>query len=273
MGARGHKEKKVSRRQQKNNFKRYAPWLVAVLVLVVVVLYIGINWQISFKRSATVGIVDQFYNQSPGFTDNATKMLDKLGINYEVYKDSEVTVELYKKLPTFGYKLLIMRVHSGINPELHHSVFLFTAENYTTQEYTYEQLTDQIRPGVIDLSRPNNPVFSVGPLFVLSSMMDRFNGTLIIISSCYGLNNTLLADSLIDKGASSIVSWTYLVGLDRTDTAILGFLKAYLEDGLTINESVETAIKGVGPDSTYDSTLKYYPDIAGTNTWNSTKIS
>jgi hypothetical protein len=120
---------------------------------------------------------------------------------------------------------------------------------------------------VLDISTKANPVFSVGPLFVSSSMMGSFNGSLIVVSSCYGMHNTQLADSLIRKGASALISWDELVSLDHTDDGIYSLTKAFIGDGLTINASVSSAMSSVGPDPSFGSILEYYPSANGTETW------
>jgi hypothetical protein len=157
-----------------------------------------------------------------------------------------------------GYKLIILRVHAGINEGLGNSTFLFTSENYSQQRYAEEQLTDQIRPGVINLQEKDNPVFSIGPAFFLNSMKGNFQGTTIVISSCYGLHNDLLAKALVAKGTSSVIGWENLVSLDHTDRAAMLLSKYLLEDGLTVKEAVDRVTAEVGKDSS-GSSLEYYP--------------
>jgi len=262
--------------KQKRTEKRHAkkrsikPFLLigilAAVIVGVVFLYSGLIWSPQ-KQAATVGIVDQFYNQSSDFTDAMVTFLQSKNITYELHTNQEVNVELYRKLPTFGYRMIILRVHSGISEGYEQPTFLFTAENYSNEKYTYEQLTDQIKPGVIDISTKANPVFSIGPLFVSSSMEGNFNGSLIVISSCYGMHNTQLADSLIRKGASALISWDELVTLDHTDSGVLSLTRAFIEGGLTINASVSSVMESVGPDPAYGSVLEYYPSTSGTDSW------
>lgn len=265
------KQKKFEKRKEhKPKKRRIWPFLligiIAVVAIGTVVLYSGSIWPPTAKAT-TVGIVDQFYNDSSDFTNNLVVFLQSKNITYQLFKDQEVTVDLYRKLPTFGFKLLILRVHCGISEAYEHPTFMFTTENYSTSKYTYEQLTDQIKPGVLDIASKENPVFSVGPLFVSSSMQGNFNGSLVVISSCYGMYNTLLANSFINKGASGLISWDDLVSLDHTDDGIFLFTRTFIEDGLTVSSSVTSVMQMVGADPTYHSVLEYYPSTSGSETW------
>jgi len=264
------KQKRAEKKKGHAKKRRLWPFLligiIAVVAVGVIILFSGSIWPPQ-TQAATVGIVDQFYNESPGFTDDMVAFLQSKNITYELHTNQEVNVELYRQLPTFGYRLIILRVHCGISEGYEQPTFMFTTENYSTSKYTYEQLTDQIKPGVIDIATKDNPVFSVGPLFVSSSMQGDFNGSLIVISSCYGLHNALLADSLINKGASGLISWDELVSLDHTDDGIFLLTRAFIEDGLTISGSVTSVLQMVGADPIYHSVLGYYPSTSGADTW------
>lgn len=258
-------KKRPAKKRSMKPFLLIGIGVLAVVIVGVVFLYSG-AFRPPQTQAATVGIVDQFYNESPAFTDNIVAFLQSKNITYELHTNQEVNVELYKELPTFGYRLIILRVHCGISEGYEQPTFMFTTENYTNDKYVYEQVTDQIKPGVIDINKKEDAVFSVGPLFVSSSMEGNFNGSLIIISSCYGMHNTQLADSLIRKGASALISWNGS-SLDHTDDGIYSLTKAFIGDGLTINASVSSARSSVGPDPSFGSVLEYYPSANGTETW------
>jgi len=212
------------------------------------------------KPTAVVGIVDQFYNESPSFTDQAVRFLDGRGISVKVHRDEEVNVELYRNLATYGYRLIILRVHAGVCGRLEgNPTFLFTAQQYTTGSYMFEQLTDQIRSGVLDPDMPENPVFAVGPMFVKMSMEGDFEGATIVLSSCLGLYTTHLADALVDRGTGAFISWDGKVRLEHTDEACMLLLKALIDEEMTMAEAVQKVIREVGPDSQYGCILKYYP--------------
>jgi len=216
------------------------------------------------RPSAMVGVLDQFYGESSSFTEEASRLLMARGLSVRIHKNDEVTVDLYRRLPTYGYKLIILRVHAGVSERLpEHPTFLFTSEPYSTSKYVFEQLSDEIMGGVLNPEAGEKSVFTVGPMFVKVSMQGTFDGAAIILSSCLGLYNEHLARALIDKGASVFVSWNERVTLDHTDKAVLVLLRALIVEKTSVEEAVRRAMKEVGPDQTYKSFLTYYPSSRG----------
>lgn len=208
-----------------------------------------------------VGIVDQFYSKSPEFTDRAVALLSKHNVSYGLHTDSDVNVSLYRNLPSYGYNLIVLRVHAGINQGIGGAVFLFTAEPFSQYRYVYEVNTSQLAPGMISLEGPEGMLFTVGPQFVKRSMQGDFNGATLVLSSCYGLNNTVLADALRQKGALHVIAWDGLVSLDQTDRAILELLSNIVEGGLSPGEALAALDDGAKKDPYYGSTLKIYPPV------------
>jgi hypothetical protein len=211
-----------------------------------------------------VTIVDLFYSSSPRFTDEVTAYLASKDITTNTFKDANITVDFYRQLPTYGYSLIVLRVHAGVlESDPTKPTFLFTEEPYNTYEYLVEQISDQVKSGKIN---PDNsaeePVFTVGPLFV-RNMNGHFNDSIIVLSSCLGLYTPQLAQAFIDQGAQAFISWDEKVGLAHTDEACLVLLHSLIEEEMTISEAVDKAMTDVGPDTAYTSVLRYYPQKAG----------
>lgn len=235
------------------------PWIV-ISVSIIVIAYVGWRWISPTARAPSVGIVDQFYSQSPDFTDRVVTFLEGQSITYKLHKDAEVTVELYRNLPTFGYKLIILRVHAGVSMGAEQKTAMFTSQEYNADDYFVEQLLDQVGQGIF--GGVETPVFTVSPNFVTNCMKGDFQNAIVVLSSCWGLHNTLLAEALRERGASSFIGWDERVTLEHTDEATLVLLKALINERLTINEAVDKAMKEVGPDQAYSSKLKYHPEGA-----------
>lgn len=166
-GRRSKAAKGRLRKNGKHGRKTLPTWIVVISLLSIVLIGLGLSVSrpfssskhaqsleaesqfTSFTPTAVVGIVDQFYNESPSFTDQAVRFLDGRGISVKVHRDEEVNVELYRNLATYGYRLIILRVHAGVCGRLEgNQTFIFTAQKYATGSYMFEQLTDQIRSGV-----------------------------------------------------------------------------------------------------------------------------
>jgi hypothetical protein len=81
------------------------------------------------------------------FIVQITKYLEGYDFKVDLYQGGDVTVELYRKLPTYEYQLIIFRVHSGLlgaDPKVTNRTWLFTAEPYSKMRRVTEQLTDQV---------------------------------------------------------------------------------------------------------------------------------
>lgn len=206
-----------------------------------------------------------FPNQT--FIEKATAILEQAGYAVDYYPGEKVTVELYRELPTYGHKLIILRVHStATGPQgQESSVKLFTSERYSKTKHLYEQLTDQL--GWLAFSgeewEKGNLYFGISPLFVSQSMKDSFQNTAIIMMGCEGLKNNEMAEALIQKGAKVYISWSDSVSASHTDTATTRLLQHLTTEKQTIKQAVENTMKQVGSDSAYESQLIYYPLEAG----------
>lgn len=206
-------------------------------------------------------IVDQvsltFPNQT--FIETAASTLTRAGYTVDYFSGENVTVDFYRTLPTRGYRLMMLRVHSAAKAlsgvmiaELH----LFTSEPYSKTRYALEQLRDEV--GTV-LYPPSEIYFAITPKFVQQCMKDKFEGTVIIMMGCDGLSATEMAEAFIEKGAKAYISWNRSVSASHTDQATTQLLQQLVTEGQTIKQAVENTIKEVGPDPNYDTTLEYYP--------------
>jgi len=250
--------------------------LITVIILITSLYYSQRAAKESVKPEASVSqaaIVDQLGAIYPNqdFIQEAYEDLTSAGLKVRIYMHDEVTTDFYRYLPSRGYKIIVLRVHSALPlkelvrrsyPIKGEPVFLFTNEPYDKNRYLSEQLTDQIVQVQVTNSSPS--YFGIGPEFVKQSMTGRFPRTLIILSGCAGLYSRDLADALIDRGASAIVSWNVLVELSQTDRAIAFLLKELCVEQLNVKQSIERTMSQVGPDPKYGATLMYYPSEA----WN-----
>ena len=214
-------------------------------------------------------IVDHLSLTAPNqtFIETATDTLKKAGYTVDYYPGEQVTVEFYRNLPTHGYDLILLRVHSAItvgSGPIQHSLGLFTCEVRSKTKYVYEQLTDQL----VGAKFPNEETmyFGISPLFVTRSMKGTFQDTPIIMMGCDGLAYATMAEAFIQKGAKVYISWTGDVLASHTDQATTQLLKHLLTEKQTIEQAVTETMKKVGSDPTHKSQLTYYPIKVGDQT-------
>jgi len=257
-------ELKTKIREEKKRVQRIGlAFTIAILIVVVFVsgsLIISMLNQPSTSSTSPLRavIVDHLSLTAPNqtFIQTATNILVQAGYTVDYYQGEKVTVELYRNLPTHGYKIVILRVHStGIYGQL------FTSESYDNTKYVYEQLTDR----VIRVTFDGNPpyYFGISPLFVNYDMKGNFQDTVIIMMGCNGLTNTDMAKAFVEKGAKVYVSWSESVLASHTDQATTQVLQHLILEKQTVKQAVDTTMSEVGPDPASKSQLIYYPLEAG----------
>ena len=204
-------------------------------------------------------IVDHLSLTAPNrtFIQTATNTLKQAGYAVDYYSSDEVTIELYRNLPSKDYKLIFLRVHSGNNQYDQGPIFLWTSEPYSRSKYVYEQLTDQLRP--TSSLKGDSAVFCIGPEFVRRSMRGQFQNAIVIGMGCETMKDTDLAKAFIEKGASIFIGWTEDVVSSHTDQATACLIKYVITHKQTIKQAVAEAMKKAGPDPACESLLVYYP--------------
>ena len=240
--------------------------VLAVLVLGLPGLLFGACSTFSPKLEARAAIIDQLHIHYPNqaFTEQITQELEDYGFQVDVYRDDEVTVDLFRKLPTYGYKLIIFRVHSGLlgaDPKVVNKTWLFTAEPYSKTSHITEQLTDQVTYAKVHDDDPW--IFAISAKFITESMEKQFDNTAIIMMGCDCLHFEDLAQAFIEKGASTYIAWDVSVVLNYVDNATPILIEKLCSKELTIETAVAETMNEKGPDPDYGAVLKYYPQQSG----------
>ncbi|MEM4649105.1 MAG: hypothetical protein QXP78_00370 [Candidatus Bathyarchaeia archaeon] len=205
-------------------------------------------------------IVDQLGLRYPNqaFINEAKIILGRAGFQVDVYSPEAVTVNLYKTISTKAYRLIVFRVHMGVNDEaIDKPVGLFTSESYNQFKYQVEQLKDWVASA--KAYGTEEVLFAVSPKFIKEATVLDYPGTIIILSGCFGLYSKALPQAFIDRGASAILGWNGLVTVSYVDEATLHLLKALCLEKLSIKEAVEAVMREIGPDPENHSILNYYP--------------
>ena len=145
---------------------------------------------------------------NPDFVAASTNLLEEAGYEVEYYEGQRVTVNFYKELPSRGFDLILLRVHSGVSREVDMAtgeisqmefVSLFTGEKYRQTLYLKEQQEQLVGAGRTPYD-PDTSYFGVGPRFIEQSMKGNFNGSTIIMMGCDGLKTPITAQALIQEG-------------------------------------------------------------------------
>jgi len=186
----------------------------------------------------------------------------------DLYTTKDVTVDFYKNLPSMNYEFIVIRTHSLREGSVGPSSSLFTGEHYTEEKYIRAQLFGQVGKGVPYLPQEveevgwqalaNQTYFVLGSKHVDDLMSGSFSSSVIIMGGCDTLSGPLLAESLILRGASSVVGWDGLVSASDNDRVIIALLNEIFVNKEKINNAVELVMQNFESHSKYSPILKYY---------------
>jgi len=216
-------------------------------------------------------IVDHLSLTQPNqtFVQTATNTLKQAGYTVDYYPGEEVTVEFYRSLPTHGYKIIILRVHSTAalrsgTEYVETPVSFFTSEPVSTNRYIYEQLTEQlVKVFYLPYSESDPSYFGITDNFIREGMNGKFNNTIIIMMGCDGLTNAEMAKAFLERGTKVYIGWNGPVLASYTDYSTTCLLQRLLIEKQTIDQALMETSTEIGADPAYNSLLLYYPLEAG----------
>jgi hypothetical protein len=244
-------------------------WVAGVGFIAVIIFGI---WLMTPRAQGTAdlraGLIDQLSPVYPNveFQSSVIADIESCGLPLDAYEGDQVDVDLYRTIGEDDFGVLVIRSHSGTlelpGSEDESVVALFTNEPYSESTHRAEQLLDRVlivRPFEGD----QELTFGVTPDFFRHSMRGRLPGTIVVIAGCSILNKTNMADALVSRGASVVVSFDRSVGLAHADGATALVVHHLLDEGMTVEDSVVAAMAEAGPDPEFGAVLKFYPASAG----------
>jgi len=241
--------------------------LVAILVLGIGCAALLLTWspppepRVPNGRAALLdSLAIEFPN--PVLSREIEEALREANFTLDVYSYWNVSVDLYRNLPTVVYRLIILRVHTAAyykeGRPVH--VALGTGEMYSERKYLSLQLKKRL--GALVLLTSDDRYFAIPPEFIESEMQGDFSGAIIIVGGCKGLITNVTARLLVERGASVVIGWDEDVTADHADRAIVCLVKR-LAAGDTVASAVAETMRLLGPDPKYGAKLKFYPPEAG----------
>ena len=244
----------------------------------------------SIYSSPKAIIIDQLYDDIPNryFTQRVVELLAGAGYAVDIVTTKDVTVDLYKKLPSLDYKFVVVRTHGAVDSD-QTTVTLFTGEKYDTERYISEQLFGQLKKGVPMLERTfstsvseslrniengtHKPItlsltdtvsrqgeyFAITPTFVDTAMNGEFSETVFVLGGCKTMHTDTLAQSLVKRGASMVVGWDNPVSSTDNDIAMIELLEKLFDDKMEMNDAMGSANKLLPiEDMSYPARLRNY---------------
>jgi hypothetical protein len=247
--------------------------VLALLLFCAFILPVGCGTATPTVREFKAAIVDQLYLREPNpeFVAKAKTLLESQGLKVDIWQGNDITVDFYRKLPSMGYRFILLRVHSGTLMELGDNntavempyTYLFTAEKYSTTRYVTDQLADKVSYAIMEEDTPE--VFAVNSEFIKSAK-GNFDNTFILSMGCESYRHDDLQKAFLAKGASVYIGWSDVVTLEHVDKVTLALLKAYCSGNMTIRQGIESVTAGLGVDPYFGSYLKFFPVATGSRT-------
>jgi hypothetical protein len=275
---------KASRGTQGKSLRGGSPWFAWLFVAIGVAGIVIFIRTVPMSQSppdhagnATAAIIDQLsasFHENEQFIANVTRELEDYGFDVDVYQGGNITVDFYRRLPTYGYKLIIFRAHSGIleqDGEVVPRTVLFTNEDYSESRYALEQVYGQLTMGGACQGCPM--MFGITPEFVRAKSVfgqdtdleGRFDDTVIVMMGCSGIVLPDLAEAFIDKGASIYLAWDRSVELYYVDEATPYLIRQLCSEELTVREAIHNTMDVIGADPNHGAELQLYYNPASHN--------
>jgi hypothetical protein len=212
--------------------------------------------------------------KNPTFKNSCTNILETAGFNVTYYPGENVTLDFYKNFAWQDYGLIVLRVHSAIIYGLgdNKSLCLFSSEllneskfNTPSAPYYEDVLDHRVVEAYFNETEQKEGIiyFAIAPGFI--EKYATFHNTVVIIMGCDGLKYNTTAGVFIYRGAKVCIGWDGFVSTSHTDNATTCLLQ-HLAQGDTVEEAVNKTMSEVGSDKLYNSSLKYYPQPAGSYT-------
>ena len=212
-------------------------------------------------------IIDHLSLSQPNqtFVENATAILEEAGYDVYYFGGHEVTVDLYRNLPSQNFSFIVFRVHSTAESSVENVtldwVVFFTNEPYSNLKYLSEQYNAELV--YVRFAYEDAPqYFGITPLFVKNKLNGNFEDATIIMMGCEGLKYYSMAEAFKKRGAKVYISWTGPVIAQHTDITTIHLLEQLLLERITVGEAITKVQKEVGPDPIFDSKIMFYPITA-----------
>ncbi|OGO17559.1 MAG: hypothetical protein A2Z15_08415 [Chloroflexi bacterium RBG_16_50_11] len=248
------------------NLKTRKRYLAVFLVLSLLITSMLIPCSQPLADTSTeprAAIIDQIsaFEPDPEFVSKAAAMLESAGFKVDVWQGQAVTVDFYRELPRYGYKLIVFRTHMsfyylGKDTSLIKGTALFSGETYSTNKHISEQLNDTVIKANITVDSPT--VFAINSKFITETMEGRFDGTVILMMGCISYYLDDMANAFIQKGASTYVGWDGKVILEHLNRVIVDLIDNLFINQMSIEMAVMQTMATIGPDPYCDASLRYY---------------
>lgn len=243
--------------------------LIIIIVITFLIIISGMTYYIlamssssSSQSKSTVlkaAIIDGLSEDipNPKLINEMRKVLESAGYTVMIFNGSNVNIELFKKLPTMDFSLIIMRLHGG---RIQQPIGLFIgsgifAEPFSENKYTYEYLSGYFLKGVAYVGEKE--YFVITPHYVSEKFEGKFSNSIIVVLSCYSMWDQVLASAFIERGASAFIGIDHKADVNYLDRVGLELVEL-LSQKIDVEEAVSRVLEDIGPDPATGARILYY---------------
>jgi hypothetical protein len=258
------KRSKYTKRSKKLSRKQLYGLVVVTLVVVSLLAVYSFYAQPTSEFKAV--LVDQLSLTWPNatFTEAMNNTLKASGYSLTYNEGSEVGVDFYRDLPTHGYKVILLRVHSALrqnDSKLTAPLDLFTSEPYSNKTHLDEQIPPHDWLDIVFYPGDSNRYFGITDSFVYNAMRGSLQDAVVILMGCNGMDgrgySRDIIGALVYRGAKVVIGWNDTVSAYNTDIATEKLLNHLLLENKTIKNAVDETNNEVAGQEKAE--LLYYP--------------
>jgi hypothetical protein len=249
--------------------------LALIGVALTVLLLVAVTWTVLRSEqqnadqtsSSDAALVDQLSSSYPNstFYFSANSMFHNNGWLLHYYAGIQISdnVDFYRSLPSYAFKIIILRAHTALAPDTK-ELAIFTSEEWSDAKAVTTYLLDIMdgKLARVRVTTNSTAYFGITPNFI-KALNGNFQNAIIVMMGCDGLANAKMAEAFIEKGAKAYIGWNGLVSTDHTDFATQQLLMHLIAEKETIGTAITETMSEVGNDPAYGSVLSYYPMQAG----------
>jgi hypothetical protein len=236
---------KAKNKGEPKNFAQNKRLIYATIAIITIIILASIFFYIHPNKPSQpkAAIIDQLsssqlsagsQHKNETFVKEVKELLYKRFSEIDYYSDN-ATVDQYSRLSSLGYKLIVWRVHSALDPENY--VAICSSERYDPGKY--EQYSgDQLK--LCNITGDPYLYFAITPYFIKECMSGSFEDTVIIFMSCNGLKEGYYktAETFIEKGVKVFISWNEWIDPSDNDHAITLLLQYLINENNTVSGAV-----------------------------------
>ena len=223
--------------------------LLASALAIITFYYVSAQYQEERRAAILDGLSTDLPNKT--FTAAVVDILTRAGYRVDIYESDEVTLELFRELPSKGYDIVILRLHGG---RIRQPAGIYLGSGLFLEKCSISDAAEKLGTGYLLLGRPffSNETYCVAPpQYVEEKLSGYFRDTLIISMACFTGDDEAMANAFFRRGAKAYVGFKGIVSSSYVDSFTETLLRKIYLDNKKLAEAFAETRKTTGQDPLY----------------------